>query len=77
MSYVYTHINITYYTHSAPEATISWLTDEDGLIRRELAFDKALKAQWELVKAGGKRSYQSNYLAPELHTVDVILSVRH
>jgi len=63
---IYISVDITDYGNGFINCVLLQSIDDGELERTQLDENHANKLMWELVKAGGKRSYRSNYLDPTI-----------
>ena len=70
-------VDITYYDHGL-ESDCGFYEILDGgeCHSRKLSLEEARKLAWELMLAGGRREFNSNYLVPHIHNVIVTYQAR-
>lgn len=79
MKHVYMSISITFYPVSRiapyrslqPDCTFYQRVDDGEMTSEKLPLEKALRMQWELMKAGAERAYHSNMFNNAISQVDV------
>ncbi len=69
---LYIRVSITYFDNGiAPMTRMGQIANKDHIIDTEIPLAHAQKLMWELVKAGGTRTYESNPYAHNIHTSEV------
>ena len=79
MNSIYMHLTITHYNNKnvPSDLTFYQAVDDEPMTCRKLTLAEAQRLQWELVKAGAKRTIAPNMYTNSISNVEVSYFMRH